>query len=425
MPYRAGLRRAGFALQASLFGIIYSLINLVLSSYFKNWMGIFIYVDFIAICLIVVYLIYNKQINTARMLFIISAIVMNTIFASSGGYYAGAQYSWFTLLLLIFTLISIKEKKLLIPALIVLVAAILFCEFTNYEFLGAGSRLMDTAHYKNLSHFIINTLFTSIILFFLSLNFYNTYREKDRVNQYLKAKTNSLRRANQELDNFVYHASHDIRAPLTSMLGLIEIGKSEKDISNVHKLLSLQERTIKRLDEYVNNILTLSRVKRSEIESVEINFKEVINSVQAHCQFMLKDKNIVVEAFDKAEHLNFCSDQHRILTIVTNLMTNSIKFSDAKKKEKLIFIHIEPSDVFDKGVKIRVRDNGIGIKKDNITKVTDMFYYNNDKEMGTGYGLYIVKETVDKLFGKLKIESQFGSFTEVIINLPHLPATKA
>jgi signal transduction histidine kinase len=106
-------------------------------------------------------------------------------------------------------------------------------------------------------------------------------------------------------------------------------------------------------------------------------------------------------------------------------MTNSIKFSDAKKKEKLIFIHIEPSDVFDKGVKIRVRDNGIGIKKDNITKVTDMFYYNNDKEMGTGYGLYIVKETVDKLFGKLKIESQFGSFTEVIINLPHLPATKA
>ena len=109
---------------------------------------------------------------------------------------------------------------------------------------------MDTAHYKNLSHFIINTLFTSIILFFLSLNFYNTYREKDRENQYLKAKTNSLRRANQELDNFVYHASHDIRAPLTSMLGLIEIGKSEKDISNVHKLLSLQERTIKRLDEY-------------------------------------------------------------------------------------------------------------------------------------------------------------------------------
>ena len=90
-------------------------------------------------------------------------------------------------------------------------------------------------------------------------------------------------------------------------------------------LLSLQERTIKRLDEYVNNILTLSRVKRSEIESVEINFKEVINSVQAHCQFMLKDTNIVVETFDKAEHLNFCSDQHRILTIVTNLMTNSIK----------------------------------------------------------------------------------------------------
>ena len=157
----------GFALQASLFGIIYSLINLVLSSYFKNWMGIFIYVDFIAICLIVVYLIYNKQINTARMLFIISAIVMNTIFASSGGYYAGAQYSWFTLLLLIFTLISIKEKKLLIPALIVLIAAILFCEFTNYEFLGAGSRLMILL--------IIKTFLTLLLTPYLPASFFSSF----------------------------------------------------------------------------------------------------------------------------------------------------------------------------------------------------------------------------------------------------------
>lgn len=358
------------------------------------------------------------------MLFILSAIVMNTIFASSGGYFAGAQYSWFTLILLIFTLLSIKEKKLLIPSLSALVIAILFSELTNYEFLGAGSRLMETAQTKNLFHFIINALFTSTILYFLSLNFYNTYREKDRTNRFLKAKTNSLRRANQELDNFVYHASHDIRAPLTSMLGLIEIGKSEKDISNVHKLLILQERTIKRLDDYVNNILTLSRVKRLEIESTEIDFEEVVNSVKAHCQFMLKDKQIDVEVFFKNKPANFCSDQHRLITILTNLMTNSIKFSDAKKKEKLIFIHIEHSDIFNQGAKIRVKDNGIGIKQDNIASVTDMFYYNNDKEMGTGYGLYIVKETVDKLFGKLKIESKFGSYTEVIINLPHLPTTK-
>ena len=63
-----------------------------------------------------------------------------------------------------------------------------------------------------------------------------------------------------------------------------------------------------------------------------------------------------------------------------------------RKKKKLIFIHIEPSDVFDKGVKIRVRDNGIGIKKDNITKVTDMFYYNNDKEMGTATGFILLKK---------------------------------
>jgi len=390
-------------------------------------MGIFIYIDFIAICLIVIYLLYIKRINAARVLFIISAIVMNIVFASSGGYFAGAQYAWFTLLLLIFTLFSVKEKELLALSLAALVLCILFCELTSYELLSAGpnAKLMETAAHKNLSHFIVNTLFSGTLLYFLSLNFYYTYRDKDKANQYLEAKTHSLRKANQELDNFVYHASHDIRAPLTSMLGLIRLGKTEKDIKNIQKLLNLQERTINRLDDYVNNILTLSRVKRSEIEAVAIDFKEVISSVLAHCQFMLKEKDINVEFFDDDRPIGFYSDQHRILTIITNLMTNSIKFSDDKKKEKMIYVHVETSEIFEKGAQIRVRDNGIGIKKANIDRVTDMFYYNNDKNMGTGYGLYIVKETVDKLFGKLQIESKFGSYTEVIINLPQLRIPKA
>ena len=113
---------------------------------------------------------------------------------------------------------------------------------------------------------------------------------------------------------------------------------------------------------------------------------------------------------------NFYSDYERLRMVVNNLVSNSIRY---KAYGRAPHIEFEVNVNKDKAV-IKVIDNGIGIEENHLEKVFEMFYRATDKNVGSGLGLFIVKETVEKLEGSITISSQLNNGTEVSIVLPNL-----
>ena len=116
------------------------------------------------------------------------------------------------------------------------------------------------------------------------------------------------------------------------------------------------------------------------------------------------------------------TDVYRLSVIINNLVSNAIKYRDANKQQSLISIEasISESNLF-----VVFTDNGIGISQDYINKIFDMFFRATDRSEGAGLGLYIVKETVEKLHGDIRVESKMGEGTVFTIRVPNMKVVKA
>lgn len=369
----------------------------------------------LAIISITCYITITKgYIVQGKLILIIAAIFSITINASKEGPNAGNQYLWFTALVSIFTLFSLKEYRMILLSLGLLLLSFIFVDATDFSFL---SHKIHDPLWTRINHRIVmyfSFIACSFLLFFISKSIMQSFYDKDRDHDIITKQNKELFHAHNELDKFVYRASHDLRAPLTSMLGLIEVSKKEENFDKVRDLLSKQEETILKLDDYVKDILILSRIKSTEIQHVETNVKDLIENVLKQCQFMIQEKNMIVSVVCEGNK-SFYSDPKRLSIILSNVISNSIKYADDYKSENKI--EIKTNIVKDK-LQISIRDNGIGIHKNELDKVVGMFYFNKNQNKGTGLGLYIVKETLNTLGGSLHITSKLKSFTQVYITIP-------
>ncbi|AYB32189.1 PAS domain S-box protein [Chryseolinea soli] len=229
-------------------------------------------------------------------------------------------------------------------------------------------------------------------------------------------KNEELVKINQELDRFVYSASHDLRAPITSLLGLIEVARLEDDVSSIKKLLTMQERSLIKLDSFIYDIVSYSRNNRVEIEIEKIDFQSLLDNIYDLFHHMEPAKGIRKET-EIDPGLSFYSDKKRIYVVLNNLISNAIKYCDLSKPDSFIKIRIENSG---NGVTLRVIDNGEGIEAEFIPKIFDMFYRASERSGGSGIGLYIVKEVVQKLQGTIEVSSQKYQGSEFIVRLPDM-----
>jgi PAS domain S-box-containing protein len=231
----------------------------------------------------------------------------------------------------------------------------------------------------------------------------------------LIVKNEELTKTNQELDRFVYSASHDLRAPIASLLGLIKVVRLEKSLENIEVLLNMQEKTLLKLDNFIRDIVDHSRNARMVIAQQVIDFNKVINESFEHFNFLDNLKNIN-KSIDVRETCEFTSDRGRIQIILNNLISNSIKYIDLKKNEPFISIKV---DVNPQEARIMVEDNGEGILPEMQSRIFDMFVRATEHSSGSGLGLYIVKEVVDKLNGKIRVHSEFGKGSVFTVTLPN------
>ncbi|MEK6478307.1 two-component regulator propeller domain-containing protein [Catalinimonas sp. 4WD22] len=250
--------------------------------------------------------------------------------------------------------------------------------------------------------------------------------EVKSINQQLEERveirTADLRKSNQELDNFVYRVSHDIRAPLSSILGLVELIEDENDKQQLKEYLKMTSKSIHKLDSFVKDILDYSRNSRMQIEREQVSFPELLKEVREELQYMENSSRLHIHETYHLEGEHY-SDIRRLQIIFRNLLSNAIKYLNPRNADNYLQININVTK--DKAAGIILEDNGIGISATALSKVFEMFYRGSDLSTGSGIGLYIVKETVEKLGGTIELQSELGVGTKIMINLPAVETEQA
>jgi PAS domain S-box-containing protein len=232
----------------------------------------------------------------------------------------------------------------------------------------------------------------------------------------LKKQNRELKKLNTELDSFVYSASHDLKAPLSSVKGLINLAKKEDNKEQLANYLDLVDKSINKLDDFIKDIVDLSRNARQEVIAEQINFHELIEDTFDNYQYL--------ENFDKIKKqvkiendIDFYSDKRRLKVIFNNIISNSIRYFNPFIDHPKVEINIK---VDREKATIKVMDNGLGIESQYLDKIFEMFFRASNNSKGTGIGLYIVKETIQKVNGEIKVESKVEKGTTFIVTIPNL-----
>jgi signal transduction histidine kinase len=315
-------------------------------------------------------------------------------------------------------LITYQNWKLQIP--LTLVVIFHHALFGYLQYRGFSEIYFTQLDYMSLQTFIIHIILATTIFGLCGLWAYQfkkyseahidqTFRKREIENQELKT-------ANYELDRFVYSTSHDLRAPLNSMLGLIEIAQDDTAEELMLGHLQMLKENAKKLDSFISDILVYSRNSRMEVHKEKINFNELLNDVTQNLKFMGDTNRRVGFKVDVIGDTPVYSDKNRLVTILNNLISNSIRYQNAQISNPFINIKIVTSNV---ETSIIVQDNGIGIHKEVHSKIFDMFYRVSQESVGSGLGLYIVKEAINKLNGNIKVQSEIGQGTTFAIKIPN------
>ena len=235
--------------------------------------------------------------------------------------------------------------------------------------------------------------------------------ERKKVEEELKVR-------NIELDNFVYKVSHDLRAPLSSILGLVHLASMPGNNDNPAEYLSLIGQKAEQLDHFIGDVLSHSKNLKMEMKISKVDFQKIIDQTFTNLDYQKGADLVKREIVIRAEE--FYSDPWRISEILRNLISNAIKYRQLQHSAPSIHIAIRADQNF---AEILFTDNGIGIDAKSLAHVFDMFYRASDQSEGSGLGLYIVKNAVEKLGGEISVESQYGFGTVFKIKLPnHSPS---
>ena len=237
--------------------------------------------------------------------------------------------------------------------------------------------------------------------------------ELKKTQKTIVAKNQELQKLNNELDNFVYRVSHDLRGPLLSIKGLVNLILSVEELDdNLLEYIHLIDTSTTRLDGTIQEILEFSRNARLEIHRETFNVREMVQSIFDDLRFASEDQMTMTYESSCGDFI--ISDKYRLSTLLKNIIGNAVKYRKIGQNDS--FVQFKLAETDQKYI-ITVEDNGEGIAEENIGKIFKMFYRGSNTGIGTGLGLYICKEIVEKLGGSLEVVSDFGKGSKFMITL--------
>ena len=232
----------------------------------------------------------------------------------------------------------------------------------------------------------------------------------------LETQNEELSRVNTQLDRFIYSAAHDLRSPLSSLLGLVDIARHDINNESYAHYFEMMKASIHKLDNFIKDIVDYARNKRQDLRVEEVPLKPLIQGVLDHYRF-IKGAERIEKIIEADEDIIFPTDKRRLEVILSNLVSNAFRYHDQEKDDPYIRVIVRPQkDQF----KLVVEDNGIGIKEKHLERLFDMFYRADEQAEGSGLGLFIVKETINVLKGEITVSSCYGEGTSFTLTLPNL-----
>lgn len=233
--------------------------------------------------------------------------------------------------------------------------------------------------------------------------------------QMLQQKNHDLQKLNTELDYFVYSVSHDLRSPLLSIKGILNLILHFSDEINeeVKTYLKLIERSINRLDTTIIEILDYSKNSRNEVKTEPFDVKEVVENIVEDIKYAVG----VPFHFYADYQLDsvIIGDRARLNTVLRNVITNSVKYRNKSQAEPWVKFELYKSK---QRIYMRVSDNGQGIQEEYKVKVFDMFFRGTSEVVGSGLGLFIVKEIIHKIGGTIELDSAVNKGTTMTLSIP-------
>jgi len=242
---------------------------------------------------------------------------------------------------------------------------------------------------------------------------YDSYKNKVE----LKRKNEELYRVNSELNRFVYSVSHDLRAPLLSLLGLVDLSRNEEDSDQIQEYFELMNSSIRKMDDYIQTTLQYYRNLKTSLILEHVNLKGLIAEITEPLVNYNGDVSFRVDV--DSETVIF-TDRIRLKIALNNLITNAVKYG-FKVKNTPYEISISNKNI-EGSNKIIVADQGKGIAPDQLKKIFEIFFSESSAQSveSSGLGLYLVRQALDKIKGTVSVRSKLDVGTEFEINLPDL-----
>jgi signal transduction histidine kinase len=248
---------------------------------------------------------------------------------------------------------------------------------------------------------------------------YNLDKELKAKNIDLQKANDSLRRVNEELDNFIYKTSHDIRGPLASLKGMCNVALMDvKDPLALNYLQKL-DITAEKLNTILTRLLIVNQINNSALGAERIDFQDIVGDV-----LLLERKKGLPRRLKIKQNIDrnivFHSDREFVRIILENLIDNAIKFyNDSERVEPFVNIGIQANG---QHVSIHVVDNGIGVSEVHPDKIFQMFSRASERSETGGIGLYITKTAAEKLGGTVHLKTTPEGYTEFYVKLPFSPS---
>lgn len=201
---------------------------------------------------------------------------------------------------------------------------------------------------------------------------------------------------NQELDLILYRSSHDLKSPLSSMLGLLNLLKVQESNTELHALSFHFEQQLRQMNNVINTLILLGESVLGEVKITKINLIEALDEEIEQLQYLPNYKNVIIEkTLSNCE--NVITDSLLIRILIRCLVSNAIIFRDQQNGSIEIDIKAERDQLH-----MWIKDDGDGIEKEVEPRIWDMFYRGSERSLGHGMGLYIVKRIVQRLEGDVK-----------------------
>jgi signal transduction histidine kinase len=242
------------------------------------------------------------------------------------------------------------------------------------------------------------------------------YRYYTQSNQ-LEDKVNELTIAYKELDNFAYSVSHDLKGPLMSIMGAMNIVNQteNKNEPHVQTMLHLIEKASEQLSEFIENMHIYYKNNRGQLRIEKVNLDEIKEELLAIHKLKCLQENIALNLTITNNSPLFSTDVTKLKVILNNLLSNALKYQRASELNKRVDLNILVDGEY---MEIVISDNGIGIEEQYLKNIFNLFFRATTEVGGSGFGLYNVKEIVTTLGGTIEVASQINQGSTFNVKLP-------